>query len=209
MNRMSPAAQSLERLPCPPPARCARMNSIGRPSRFARGAGSIAVISVGQRHRATARAMKRVEWPEPISTIARGAQLAHQRIGDRRVEARKPVLLEARRRRLFAGRRSAGDRDGSSRAQAARESPAPPRAKIGFSAGYEPGASTERRSDRDDEAARAARCGRQGIQADRSSGFARQLTGAAGSARASPAGPAQPRLPTRRSRRKPAPSRLS
>ena len=41
----------------------------------ARGRGSIAVIFVSRPPSATARARKRVEWPEPTSTMRRGRVL--------------------------------------------------------------------------------------------------------------------------------------
>ena len=49
-----------------------RMSLAPVPSMSARGAGSIAVISVASPPSRTARAMKRVEWPEPTSTIRAG-----------------------------------------------------------------------------------------------------------------------------------------
>ena len=49
--------------------------------------------------------MKRVEWPEPTSTIRRGRSFPHEGVGGDGVEAREPVLLAAR-----LGRRAAGDR---------------------------------------------------------------------------------------------------
>ena len=68
----------------------------------ARGAGSMQVIVVPRPPSATARARKRVEWPEPISTIRRGLWARRMRVGGGGVEAREPVLVEARR--TVAGR---------------------------------------------------------------------------------------------------------
>ena len=49
-----------------------RTHSMGNDSIVARGCGSIAVMRVSSLPSATARAMKRVEWPQPTSTTRRG-----------------------------------------------------------------------------------------------------------------------------------------
>ena len=68
----------------------------------ARGAGSMQVIAVPRPPSATARARKRVECPDPISTIRRGSVGAQDGVGGGGVEPREPVLVEARR--TVAGR---------------------------------------------------------------------------------------------------------
>ena len=54
----------------------ARMSSTASPAVAARGSGSITVMRVAWPASATARARKRVECPEPTSTIRRGADRA-------------------------------------------------------------------------------------------------------------------------------------
>ena len=78
MNRMSPSA-SAENGARPAPCTVCRMTVAPVPSISARGAGSMDVISVASPPSRTARAMKRVEWPEPTSTIRRRAAFPARR----------------------------------------------------------------------------------------------------------------------------------
>jgi len=71
MNTMSPDPSAANGFS---PADCTVVRSrvTGSPARSARGAGSIAVIRVPTPPSAAARARKRVEWPDPTSTMRFG-----------------------------------------------------------------------------------------------------------------------------------------
>src|SRR6185503_10866030 len=69
MNRMSPASSLGNGFTR---STGMRSHSTSRPASVARGSGSIAVMRVASPPSATARARKRVECPEPTSTMRRG-----------------------------------------------------------------------------------------------------------------------------------------